>query len=1409
DPATDLIYDFEVSDNGPCAETDVTGNAPNCDCPASADLTGGAQTICAGETASLSLDLQGDGPWTLTYEAGGVAEGPVVLNAGETIDVTPAVTTVYTLTSVDDQNCNGSVSGSITVNVDDPPNAGPDAIVELCEGAGNLNLTTILDAGAQGGGQFTNPGGNNVTTVPNNPTSSGVYTYTLDINTCPADEATYDLTIYEEITVSDISSTCNAAQTEYTVTFVIDGGTGNYNVVGGTLTGNTFTSDPLDPTVDLNYAFVVSDDGPCDDVSVTGTAPNCDCPASAALTGGGQTICAGETASLSLNLQGDGPWTISYNAGGVPAGPVVLNAGETIDVTPAVTTVYTLTSVDDQNCNGSVSGSTTITVDNPPNAGPNVVVDPICGGVGNLFLEDILDPTAETPGTFTINGNTETSVPLTSASSGVYTYTTGNNTCPEDDATYDITIYDPISVNAVAVECNLAQTEYTVTFNITGGDGNYGVTGSVNGTLTGNTFTSDLIDGEDPYDFTISDGGPCADVVISDLEPDCDCLANGSISGTTNICAGSSTDIVVTLEGVPPFSITYQNSNDPGNPTTLNNIFNGHVFSVSPGITTTYTLTSMSDANCTGTAEGNAVEITVDSPLNVGNETITCDDTGDTYTVQFTATGGAGPINATNASGTGSVFTSVSFNTGSDYEIIVSDDGACPDVTLSGSFTCPCTTEAGALLDDSFEICTNENATVIDDGNAVLDGNDAFQYVLHDGSATNLGTVLLISNDGTFTYDPILETGVVYYISAVAGNENIQGNVDVNDPCLSVSNGLEILFYSLPTATFAGNATVCEGEEADLVVNFSGQGPWSFAYELNGNPVAGIVESAGNSIVLTVTEAGTYTITDVTDANCSSTSGSQATVTTLDPPTATVGGDSEVCENSGNGPEITFTGSAPWTFEYSINGEVQAGVTTSENPYTIPALESGIYTLVSISDDNCEGTVSGSLDVTFIPGPVGEITGGGTVCSGDEATFNVSVTGQAPWTVEYSVDGVPQAPLTSNVPDFTFQSDVSGTYVITSVTDQSCQGFAHNNDASLVINPGPSVDLSASTTLACVGQEVDITFNFQGIPPFDVVYAVNGTETVLNGILQNHTLTITPEVALVIEMVSIEDSSTPSCSSDEETSIFIQVTDLPNAPVLADDTICADEGPVPIGVSAAPGLSYSWEPSTGLSDSKISNPTFNRSVEGSSPRTFTYVLTASNEDCSVSDTMNITVEPRPQARFRFSPDPVTSEDPRIFFLNTSIATATTQYFWDFGGLGSSTSENPNFRFPEGRDGDYVVSLTAIDLVTGCTSIYTATIQVRNELLVYVPNAFTPDGDGKNDLWGPVLTNVDESDYRLTIFDRLGTMIFETTDVNQKWNGGKMNGDYYLEAGMYIWVIEGREIGAIDDFEMRGHVILLR
>lgn len=1313
-----------------------------------------------------------------------------------------------------------SESANLSIQVHAQPNAGPDVSVTLCGTGGSYNLNNIVDPGAESG-QFQNPS-NGIITL--NASNSGTYVYEVSDAHCASDFANYNVTILEPLSVTNVITECNAAQTDYTVTFEITGGDGSYAVSGLSGTLNTsvtpavFTSDLLPSG--STYSYTVSDGSPCPDVSVNNQlGPICDCPATASWGTGNTSICEGGSVDLVLNLSGAEPFYLNYTEGTTPitdAGPFF--NGDVITVSPTQTTTYTLTQVSDVNCFTGVNASVTVSVESLPNAGPDVAAD-FCQG-GTLNLNTLIDAGADGSGTFTgpvtVTNNT---VPQTPASSGLYTYTVSGSECPDDQATYDITIYAPLSVSSEVVLCNTSQTAYTVSFEITGGDGNYTVP---NGTITGSNpaiFTSYEIPNGTDYNFTVSDGSPCSDVVVQGVEPQCDCPAAVNITGGSSICLGECADLVFDLEGDGPFTVVYQNSNNPSSPITLTNINDQHVVTVCPTTTTTYTVLSVSDSNCDGFDTGTPTTVTVDQPLVVSNVVRSCDANNENYTLTFEVSGGSpGSYVVTsnissigNGSIVGGVFTSPVIPSGSAYNYTVSDNGACEPVSVVGAHTCECTTDAGSIQVAYLEACADETISVAHNGNQVLDGNDAFQFLLHDGSETSIGTVLATSATGTFGYTSGLEYGTMYYVTAVAGNNNGLGGVDLDHICSDFSNGVPVVFHEIPTANITGGATVCVGVPVSLEIQFTGEPPYTFTYSIDGND-QGAVTTSSDSYTLTSALPGTYVLTSISDSHCEGNVSGQAQISNFATPTADLGGNSQVCEGTGDGPVVSLTGSGPWTFEYSIDGELQEPVTTSSSSYVISTYEGGYFELVSVSDNNCDGSVSGAMQVEIIEAPTATLTGGGVVCEGNEAAFTVQVTGTGPWTVQYNVDGVPQPPLNINAstPYHTFESELEGNYTLVTVTDQNCSGQTMTSQASLVVNPIPSVDILSTQDEVCIGEQLDLTFDLQGNPPFDLTYVLDGDTFALSGIGTNYLRTIFPVEPVYVEVISISDGSNPTCANLTGSSRFIPVGELPDAPVLEDKIMCEDDGTIRIGVNPVPGLTYSWYPSDRLSDDNVANPTFHATGFFPDVRNFQYVLTASNGSCTAKDTMIISVDPGPRVRFVHSPDPVRTEDTKVRFENLSWSSSgQLLYLWNFDDMGTSQERNPVYEFPEGVVADYTVSLTAFDPASGCLNEFSDVIEVRPEMLVYVPNAFTPNSDGLNDLWGPVLKHVDESDYRLSIYNRLGELVFTTRDPNKKWNGSLMGGDHYVEGGVYIWVIEMKNAINDEEVDFTGRVTVVR
>jgi gliding motility-associated-like protein len=106
---------------------------------------------------------------------------------------------------------------------------------------------------------------------------------------------------------------------------------------------------------------------------------------------------------------------------------------------------------------------------------------------------------------------------------------------------------------------------------------------------------------------------------------------------------------------------------------------------------------------------------------------------------------------------------------------------------------------------------------------------------------------------------------------------------------------------------------------------------------------------------------------------------------------------------------------------------------------------------------------------------------------------------------------------------------------------------------------------------------------------------------------------------------------------------------------------------------------------------------------------------------------------------------------------------------------------------------------------GCENSASIFIRVNQVECIYLPNTFTPDGNGRNETYKPLGTKL-KSLVVFRIFDRWGNLVFETTDVNQGWDGiydGKL-----LEPGVYVYYLEGTCITNNKEF-IKGDVTLIR
>jgi len=145
---------------------------------------------------------------------------------------------------------------------------------------------------------------------------------------------------------------------------------------------------------------------------------------------------------------------------------------------------------------------------------------------------------------------------------------------------------------------------------------------------------------------------------------------------------------------------------------------------------------------------------------------------------------------------------------------------------------CLCTTFAGTVNNQTFNICVSGSVTVPYNNNATLDANDILRYILFSDAGDTLGSIIVQSSSPVIAFNPTtMQTGVTYYLAMLAGN-NASGNVDLNDPCLDISNtAAQVIWRPLPTVTFAvGNPDLCAGECRTVTATFTGTPPFSLTY---------------------------------------------------------------------------------------------------------------------------------------------------------------------------------------------------------------------------------------------------------------------------------------------------------------------------------------------------------------------------------------------------------------------------------------------------------------------------------------------------------------------------------------------------------------------------------------------------
>lgn len=747
----------------------------------------------------------------------------------------------------------------------------------------------------------------------------------------------------------------------------------------------------------------------------------------------------------------------------------------------------------------------------------------------------------------------------------------------------------------------------TVDLTITlSGTGPWDVTYTLNGanptdiTINSSPHTLTVSEPGD-YELTsLSSGGACdgtvsgTAIVVENPNP------TAMLSGSGSICSGSAdvAQLTIDLTGEAPWEVCWEVDGASQAPLVIG--ATPYTLNIGQAQAGDITISCVSDGNdCDGTASGMAI-VTVEEAPSVSMIETPCNATNTEYTVSFTVAGGdPGSYEVIPSTGTwnGNIFTSTPIPTGSGYSFGVTDGNACDTIDVSEpQVICDCTTAAGTTDLDPIDECGDGPVTVpFNSMGQNLDGDDIPVFVLHSGSGASIVAPIIGQYAlPTVSFVPgVMTYGQTYYLSAVVGNNDGSNNVDLTDPCLAVSQGTPVTFFEIPTAALTGSPAICEGDDASLTVNFTGEGPWSITYD-DGNDPQTLNGITDNPYTLVVSPAVTTDIclTDMSDSNCpGNASGCSNVVVNTGVSYANL---MTTCNSTATAYVITFDASGGDPASYfvtGVNGTFLNGVFTSEE------IPTGTGFSLTFDDANacdpqdisqgivvcdCE-TDAGVMMLDTISlcgnGPIDAGEANGMSLDGDDILVYYLHTGAS--------NTLGTVVATNNLPAFSFDggSMSYGTvYYVSSVAgNDDGTGLVDLADPCLSVAPGTPIVFYEVPTAAisggieiCPGETADLTIDLTGDSPWAVT--INGTVVDnING--TPYTYQVQPAATTTYDLTLVEDENCVNIVADAQTVTVHDPPVIDSVGVECNQTGTAYT--VALGISGGDATCYEVIPPTG------------------------------------------------------------------------------------------------------------------------------------------------------------------------------------------------------------------------------------
>jgi gliding motility-associated-like protein len=543
-----------------------------------------------------------------------------------------------------------------------------------------------------------------------------------------------------------------------------------------------------------------------------------------------------------------------------------------------------------------------------------------------------------------------------------------------------------------------------------------------------------------------------------------------------------------------------------------------------------------------------------------------------------------------------------------------------------------------------------------------------------------------------------------------------------------------IVTVSTPITANAGTDTsLCVGDSIRLTATGGGKYKWMPAATVSNDTLA---NPYVKPIILT-----DYVVT-VTSGACSDKDTVTVTVSSL--VTANAGTDKNIC--IGDSIQLTAMGGSKykWTPNIAVSDDTLA------TPYVKPVLITDY--IVTVIAGACSDKDTVRVNASTLTPDAGADK---NICSGDSVQLTATGGTKYKWT--------PNATVSNDTLANPYVSPVATFKYFVSVSDGVC---SKTDSVRVIVAPVILINAGLDTNV-CENDSIQLTA--VGATTYKWYPSAGVSDTSIANPKVSPAGTVTYKVIGTVGTCTAIDS------------VVVTLKTLPTINAGVNDTVCSNTPFHILGV-ASNADQYKWTPSTYLNSDIGLQPISTPSV------TTQYIVKATNSvtTCSNYDTIVVAVND-PVASFTV--DTVSGTIPFVVqFTNTSIATNPT-YIWYFEDVDSFYTEKDQLH-TYSQIGDFRVELVVTD-ENGCFSSTDTIIRALEELKIFIPNVFTPNGDGLNEFFEVRYTEAALEYFEGTIWNRWGGKVYEYSMPGGTWWNGKEKGQLCSE-GVYFYIIETKD-----------------